>query len=703
MILLKKLTIKDFLSHSDTVVEFNENDKVLLDGPSGAGKSSIFDALIWTLFGEGRSDNRNLIRKGQKMTSVTLDLLRGEETVSITRTATATGKHTLVVSFISPTGERTPHTLTGLRPLQEWIDKELIGASYLLFVNSVAYIQGNNESFVSQTAPKRKELLLEIVKAEDYKVLYESARKKLSELDSDRSKAEGQSLELAGRMGALEASVETRSSQTKLLAEHEKVVNDTLPEIKDLEDRKAIISADIQTSDLLSRVLLTTVADRDTLKTSLERKLEKIKDKDLLLQKQKTIPTYVNAIEETKGELHTLRTDLSSVSEQDAIRQECKNRKPQVIDRSTDIDIYRANIKTLEEKPVCPSGTSCPYSGDHSKQKKLYEAQINNLQTLTAREAIAVAAWSTEMSLLPPQGDIRVIMAKITEVEKSLRSLETELATVQQVKGEIDIIEAIEVEIPELYKQLADKNQAIKDIEEKRKNVDNFAQTELKTIESRLTVHKETVRVSSSIVASCTANLALIDKNEKELEVIEGRLADLTAEVNSSQDKARKIGLVKDAFGEKGLKTLVLDILIPRLEEKINEFLSQMSDFRIRLDTQRTSADGESMIEGLYIFVSNEVGEEMDLANYSGGEKLRISIAVTEGVASLSKTIGFRLMDEAIFGLSPEMVQDFSLVLSKLQTRYPQILAISHVPEVKDIFDKTLTVCKTNGISYVKS
>jgi len=359
-----------------------------------------------------------------------------------------------------------------------------------------------------------------------------------------------------------------------------------------------------------------------------------------------------------------------------------------------------ADIRTLHKFLRKRPGINT--NATHIKQIATLKAAIKRYNDLTAQEAIAFANWSTEMSAFPPQVDIRSIMTKITETEKTIHSLENELTVIRKADNEIEAINTIEAEIPGLSKQIDEKDHAIKDMEEKCKNIDTSAQIELQRIENDLTGYRETLRSSNATVASCSAKLALIIENEKELTVIEERLANIKdIEIASLQDKARKVGLVKDAFGEKGLKTLVLDILIPRLEEKINEFLSQMSDFRIRLDTQRASADGESTVEGLYIFVSNEVGEEMDLANYSGGEKLRISIAVTEGVASLSKSVGFRLMDEAIFGLSPEMVQDFSLVLGKLQMKYPQILAISHVPEVKDNFEKVITIKKSNGISYV--
>ena len=139
-----------------------------------------------------------------------------------------------------------------------------------------------------------------------------------------------------------------------------------------------------------------------------------------------------------------------------------------------------------------------------------------------------------------------------------------------------------------------------------------------------------------------------------------------------------------------------------KFKDRINEVLSTLSDFRIRLDTQREKIDGEGVVEGLFIKIYNELNEEMDYDNYSGGEKVRIMMAITEGLASLTKKAGFRLMDEAIYALSADMTADFAEVILKLQQKYPQVLAISHLEEIKALFEDTLLIKKNNGISTIQ-
>lgn len=134
MISLKKLTLNNFLSHENTVIDFSKDEKAIVDGASGAGKSSIFDAILWALYGEGRSENRSLVRKGSKRGSVCLELRRqneqvgSEDLVVITRSATPAGKHTLEVAIQQTDGSRVALPLSGIKEIQNWIDKDIIGA-----------------------------------------------------------------------------------------------------------------------------------------------------------------------------------------------------------------------------------------------------------------------------------------------------------------------------------------------------------------------------------------------------------------------------------------------------------------------------------------------------------------------------------------------------------------------------------------------
>lgn len=703
MILLKKIALNNFLSHEETAIEFGPTDQMLLDGASGAGKSSIFDAILWALYGQGRVDNRALVRKGAKKAIVTLELTlvhdqtATKEEITIERSTTSAGKHALVVSV-----DGVAHALTGVRELQAWIDKDLIGASYLLFVNSAAYVQGNTESFVSQPAPKRKELLLEIVKADDYGKYYEKARAALTTLAGDEQKALGQVTELEAQLGALQSRLGGKTDLIATIGTESARIKDIVPKREALEAQKARYTALSSTVGVLDGVLKKAVSDKEIAESVLATKLFKIKGKPELEQQLQGQSAVRTQIDETKGKLAAARIDLTMQTEHESTRNAYAARKPIVVDRTVEVKRYEDQIDFLKKKPTCPAGDTCPY---HSKNKEDIDynvAEAAKLIALTVKENVALAGWAVEGATIPPAGDLRAIVREISAMEEVLRSKEGELSRLSGLEKDLVMLASIEAEIPGLEKDLADRVFHIGEVTTQKQEAEKAINIEeTNRIANELAHAYSEEKEANERITRATAALETIDREEKEAKTIEARVASIRGiEIVGIQDKARKVALVKDAFGSKGIETLVIDYLLPKLEDRINDVLAKLSDFRVRLDTQKKSADGESTIEGLFITILNELGEEMPYESYSGGEKLKISVSISEALATLQK-VGFRLFDETFLGLDENSTESFADVLVSLQQRFGQVLCVSHLLQIKDLFDKKVVVSKNNGISHV--
>lgn len=703
MILLKRIQLNNFLSHENTIINFDENEKALIDGLSGAGKSSIFDAIIWNLYGISRADNRSLVRRGAKLGEVILHLKKDDQIVSITRRITISGKHHLIATTEQIGGIKVPFVTSGLREIQNWIEKDLIGASYLLFINSVAYVQGNTESFVMQPASKRKDLLLEIVKTEDYAKYYENARLTLIGLENEQNRVSWDINALETNLNDLNAVIETRGDHIKVISEKTILLNDIEPKIQVLESKKAELMAVKQGVANLDNILIEAMRDANNIATDLSKKSTKITDKKQLQELISTAPEAKKELKESTSKLTKLRKELSENSKIEKERNEFLQKKPVINDYNfQNIDQAERDIKKIKEKPICPSGEKCPYSGDHKEKIKELRAIVRKIKKTIEEETTALTKWTEEFNNFPEPKDINFIINEIEILESNIKIIEGKITRIESAQKDLSLIDEMEAELPSLREKLEEKEKYIEKIKTEKKLIEStISDVEADRVTSELTQEKQKKDFLKNDIIRATAALENISESETKIREIENNLKSKKNDVLVIDEKKRKIELIKQAFGSKGIETLVIDYLLPKLEDKINEVLSKLSDFRIKIDTQKSSLDGESIIEGLFITILNEINEEMPFETYSGGEKLKISVAISEALASLQK-VGFRLFDEMFIGLDENSTESFARVLESLQRNFSQVLCISHLLQIKDLFDKKIKIVKTKGISYAK-
>lgn len=702
MILLKSLELKNFLSHEDTTIHFNETEKLLLDGKSGAGKSTITEGILFALYGRGRTENKSLIKRGAKLGTVLLKLVDTGTEIIITRTISDKGKNTLTVTQNSgDEGKFTPIETTGIKDTQNWIEKNLLKASFELFANSIVYQQENESSFVKATASKRKDLLLEIVRAGNFDDLYEKTRKFISNVELENAvhssdithleESVGKNKELALNLDLYTQGYEDTSTEIKYLDSKEKSLEEQLRDIANYGDQ---ISRNKRNIKIREDRAIAIGIEIDFNDKQIEEH-SKI-DPNVFIEDLKEASELVNKVTEIEKEIK------SSIDSSNLMYNHMAN-KPKIFDYTKDIsDINKRLLDLKKDTTKCPAGESCPYAVPILGQITYLEEQILDRENKSKKEKEDLEKWETVLSTIPPIKDTTDLHKQVTEAQEKIRvlRLSTDKATqyllFKDGLGELNVKQiSLKIERDECYEEIRKDLEAITKFEKAMSNFDvNKVNIELSNI--RISKDK-----AQKLRDECSVNKQLAINAGEAVKIDSEKIDVKKALLLKGQESIACTNLLKEALSPRGIKAVVIDYIVPQLEERINDVLSQMSDFKIRLDTQAPKADDEGVKEGLFITVKNDQGQEMPYESYSGGEKVKITIAISEALASLMNEIGFRIMDENIVSLDKESTEGFVDVLTKLQNKFPQLLVISHLQEVKDMFEKKITIIKNNGVSKI--
>ncbi|KAM9966589.1 hypothetical protein ACTFIR_006809 [Dictyostelium discoideum] len=200
---IQKITIKDFcglggelelnLSMDDEQEMINR--MIMIRGEMGSGKSTIFEALVWCLYGNTSPKKQStssssikgdeVINDQSKQASVKVELLIDDcKSIEIVRSKTRKSGSKIVINGLD---EDNDNFKQGVLDQQSLINN-IIGLDYDCFRMSIYLGQGSISNFVTDTDKRRKELLSRIFSLGTCipaaKLSKELRKKKKSELDN---------------------------------------------------------------------------------------------------------------------------------------------------------------------------------------------------------------------------------------------------------------------------------------------------------------------------------------------------------------------------------------------------------------------------------------------------------------------------------------------------------------------------------------
>lgn len=314
---------------------------------------------------------------------------------------------------------------------------------------------------------------------------------------------------------------------------------------------------------------------------------------------------------------------------------------------------------------------------------------------------------------------------------KSLEELQTELATIsyspelhEELYSELQRLETYS----EKSKYLIEATQRLPQEEESLKRIQEMAdrrRDDLKQSKARLSqrsLDTNKLAESKNNISAAELEIGKIQAEQQELfsqkGALESNLQKTTEMENDITIQQKKVmDLQKDqaiyqelseAFSRNGIQAMLIESVLPNIEEEANELLNRMSDGRmnIKLETQRQlRSRKDQYAETLEIKISDELGPR-SYEMFSGGEAFRINLALR---IALSKVLAQRsgaslptlFIDEG-FGTQDASGRERMIdVIRAIEDDFQKIIVITHLDDIREAFPVRIEVNKTDlGSTY---
>jgi len=243
--------IENFQSIKELSVNLDTNKVYCVVGKNGSGKSSMFEGLIWILYGKARTNN--FIRQGSAYCCGSVELFINDKPIVISRYK----NHPEYGSTVRIKIDGQDLILHTIREANKKIE-ELIG-SYELFQSCVILTQGLPYDFTSLTPTTRKVVFEELIGIAYWDKWKEKLQKKLKEVQAQLNQILLEISNLENKQNYLQGKLEELENQTGL--------DSIKQELSETESTKSKIESELNN---LPDIELTSIQNQ---LSQLERKL----------------------------------------------------------------------------------------------------------------------------------------------------------------------------------------------------------------------------------------------------------------------------------------------------------------------------------------------------------------------------------------------------------------------------------------------
>ena len=668
--MITSIELGDFLSHSETKLEFEDGVTVFV-GKNGAGKSSIIDAITFSLFGEHtrgkKRSNKPLIKIGSNQSYVKIEFTINNKKYQVLRKIDNKGN--LVVTFAEITNNNRIEIAAGERKqMNESTTNEIekiIGMDFEKLKIASIVQQGELNSIINTSPKEFKELLNAIIGIDKLDVASEYMRKVKKEfrekIKTDLGYDDTHIEILTKEFEKYKQDMKEAEPEKNQIELKQKQIQEKLKELQnDLEIETPKIDKinqlELRKNELL-RYVKETIGGIQQRISENERKIrdcegcfEEIK---LKVDFETKIQKVEEVAEEASKKIQEMSSQIASLKEKQilASKLQLKDNKCPVCDSTVEKlnpffqeEHIKDEIIKLQQDIKLKEKERDIYS--QKREEFLEKVQ----KTRDAEATLRAHSISNEEELIKIQKDTKI------QKEKLPLANNNDLKQISQIDNHAELI--------------------FENIIKLESETKGFSEEEFLNLKKTI-IEKQTVL--SQINQQMGGILEKIDKAKKQIEIIQKTMVDLkkVKEYISKLEKIQTNIFSRDGSVATSLRSWALN----SISVKASEYLSFLNT-----KIQRISLSEKAKDVSIACYSKTSVFE---LESLSGGEKVSVALALRLGMASLlgASNLNLMILDEPTTDLDAERKKSLVRVLSQLSeisnSQSPmQFLIITHDAEI---------------------
>ena len=709
-----KLELQNFRCFNNITIDFRPFGVALIIGEeygnidvsNGVGKSTLFEGLTWVLYNKSKSRTIDkVIKVGKTIVSGLFIFEKDGDKFKVVRRMSKKNNATEVLFFKKIGKSWVPICEDGTPSLVTKTIAQTIGAQYDTFLNSAYFKQDDITKFSDASPTERKEILKEALHINIWDKYQAIAKGFLKDFNTKKIILDERINEFLDLDGEAIKLIEVQEQAE----ENIEITKDSIEELEDeLEGYR----------DELTKLLSKDVKkNADQYKIIVAKKKELIAQLEIIERRMKTTKDAIKADKVKVAKISKDRLDISnriekaekdtfviaSLAGETKLENLIQTYIIELDDIKEKLTEYRLQLEQLE---LLQPGKQCPTClSDFDKLEEVVVKRENRKEYLEEEiEKLVEKQDDCEKEL----NGSKLVKAKtrktISEIEKSKLVVEKYIMEEDFLKTNIGKLtlntgiilnnkEDIEEELKgiretiaeyKIYKDGEDRIEILKASEE--------------SVEANLSVLRDELLEEGIKLGTIKAK---IEENNR----LKSERLILTKQQEELKEETRIYKYLVKSFGKDGVPAIIVENITQELRQFANQILEKVCHRPTSIDfiTQKQNDNG-SWGETFQVVVTMD-GTEFELRDLSGGEKIRISIAIRLAISHvltrrMGSGINFLLLDEVDQSLDKHGVESLANMIHILSGSY-KILLITRNDMMKEKFGNIITVRRTGDHSVI--